>query len=461
MGKLLGRVFVCFTIMLISFNGYSSQIFIIWPWYGREVSVDLLKLIIPFNFLLAMLWWNYYLCIMTDPGRVPPQWEPDVSDKQDFEINRLGKPRYCRNCKRYKPPRAHHCKDCKTCVLRMDHHCPWVNNCLGLYNYGHFVRFLFYVDVTCSYHVFMITYRALSSTKNGFWVEPDPIELVFLIMNYVTCVPVLAAVGAFSLYHLHCLLGNSTTIEGWEKDKVAKLVRRGEIREIKFPYNLGMMKNVKAILGPNPLLWCWPTVPPGDGLSFEIVQDGEYTGQWPPEDPATRMDENHIFTLPKDPWTYGNGSFNPDLHSGSSNHGLRERRGSPTSRQRHSYPYTTEGGQTDGTYAVPPYHPDYDESQPSYGHFSQPPYADGDEDEDEDEDARYYEDRPQRRQFIRRGSEGYEVHAIDREEMMRRYVESQARLGEAGRYRPYVPERWESEEDEEVEQIPNGLSVQG
>ena len=21
-----------------------------------------------------MLWWNYYLCIVTDPGRVPPQW---------------------------------------------------------------------------------------------------------------------------------------------------------------------------------------------------------------------------------------------------------------------------------------------------------------------------------------------------------------------------------------------------
>ena len=54
----------------------------------------------------------------------------------------------------------------------LDHHCPWVNNCLGQYNYGHFIRFLFYVDVTCAYHVFMITYRALSSTRNGFWVSP-------------------------------------------------------------------------------------------------------------------------------------------------------------------------------------------------------------------------------------------------------------------------------------------------
>lgn len=55
MGKLLGRLFVCFTIMLISFNGYSSQIFIIWPWYGREVSVDLLKLIVPFKYVRSAL----------------------------------------------------------------------------------------------------------------------------------------------------------------------------------------------------------------------------------------------------------------------------------------------------------------------------------------------------------------------------------------------------------------------
>lgn len=31
-------------------------------------------------------------------------------------------------------------------------------------------------------------------------------------------------------------MGNSTTIEGWEKDKVATLVRRGKIAEIKYPY---------------------------------------------------------------------------------------------------------------------------------------------------------------------------------------------------------------------------------
>lgn len=216
------------------------------------------------------------------------------------------------------------------------------------------------------------------------------------------------------------------------------------------------------------------------------------------------MDEDHVFTLPKDPWTFGNGSFNPDLHPGSSNRRLRGRRGSSASRQRQDVSYPGEGRETDGIYVVPPYHPNRDESQPSYGHFSRPPYM--------DEDDCYYEDKPQHRQFIRRGSEGYEVRTIDREEMMRQYVDSQShiaaftraqeradrgeeddnygvsdeeggadegdnrvrdeeaverevkeRLGEAGRYRPYVPERWQSEDDgdDEVGQMPNGSSVRG
>ena len=208
------------------------------------------------------------------------------------------------------------------------------------------------------------------------------------------------------------------------------------------------------------------------------------------------MEENHVFTLPKDPWTYGNGSFNPDLDPNPSANDVKERRGSSASRQRHTYPYPGEDGEIDGTYPVPPYHPDYDESQRSHGHISRPPY----EDEDEDEDDRYYEDGPQSRRFIRRGSEGYEVRPINREEMMRQYVDSQSqlpafanaqeragqgeqddnygvsdeegdgdvggnrvgdveevergvreRVGEAGRYRPYLPERSESEDEEEPE----------
>ena len=96
MGRLTGRLFVGFVLFLITFIGYSSQIFIIWPYYGRVLSVQLLSLLLPFkcvpvtaklidtevrfcSVLLAMLLWNYYLCVTVDPGRVPPTWVSAVT----------------------------------------------------------------------------------------------------------------------------------------------------------------------------------------------------------------------------------------------------------------------------------------------------------------------------------------------------------------------------------------------
>ncbi|EMD32570.1 hypothetical protein CERSUDRAFT_58434 [Gelatoporia subvermispora B] len=278
MGRLTGRLFVGFTTALICFISYSPQIFVIWPWYGSELSVELLSLLIPFNILVGMLLWNYYLSVVTDPGGVPPSWQPDFQDQDGYEVKKLTRgPRYCRTCESYKPPRAHHCRQCKRSVGDIDHHCPWVNNCVGYFNYGHFIRFLFYVDLACSYHLAMLTRRVYVATYGRYWDFLSGKELVFIILNYATCIPVLLAVGGFSLYHFYCLLSNATTIEGWEKDKVATLVRHGKIREVKFPYNLGMKRNIMSILGSSPLYWCWPTVPPGTGLKYQLaVADGEW-----------------------------------------------------------------------------------------------------------------------------------------------------------------------------------------
>ncbi|RQM10220.1 hypothetical protein DD237_003179 [Peronospora effusa] len=42
---------------------------------------------------------------------------------------------YCRRCRHFRPPRAHHCSVCNRCIAHLDHHCPWVNNCIGRDNY--------------------------------------------------------------------------------------------------------------------------------------------------------------------------------------------------------------------------------------------------------------------------------------------------------------------------------------
>lgn len=139
---------------------------------------------------------------------------------------------------------------------------------------------------------------------------------------------------------------------------------------------------------------------------------------WPPQDPSARFNEEddpkHVLKLPSTPWTYNNGSLNPGLRSNS----LRKRRSArgPIS-------------------SLPPYHSDY-----------KPP---GEEDtypvsSSEDE----YEQLPGRGgKLVRQDSEGYLVQSIDREEMLRRFVEE--RVEEPGRYQRYIPESTTDSEDDD------------
>ncbi|KAN0100355.1 DHHC palmitoyltransferase domain containing protein [Tylopilus felleus] len=415
MHPFLSYLIISFVLLLILFPVLTSQIFIVWPWYGREWTVELIVLLVPFDALALMLLWNYYLCIVTDPGRVPDGWEPDFLAGEGYEVKKLtGGPRHCRSCAKYKPPRSHHCRQCNRCVLRMDHHCPWVNNCIGYFNYGHFLRFLFYVDVTCTYHLSMVTRRVMDTMNTRYYNDLSGFDFLLVVLNYVFVVPVILAVGAFSLYHFYNLTSNTTTIEGWEKDKAATLKRNGKIQEIKFPYDVGVWKNTVSILGSNPLLWCCPTVPVGNGLKFQLsvgtVRDVE---AWPPRDPA--LEHQKPFQLPDTPWTYENGDFNPALRPSNA-------RSRPIDERPSTRGYTS---------ALPPYHPDFEhDTYPLQSHS-----AETDSDlEEEHQGLR-----------VRRGSEGYEMRPINREEMLREYIQSEVERAE--RYQVYQPEDTEYAED--------------
>ncbi|KAJ6609380.1 DHHC palmitoyltransferase-domain-containing protein [Mycena sp. CBHHK59/15] len=415
MAGFLGRLVVNLVLLLITFIAYSSQIFIIWPWYGRVVSIELLTLLLPFNILVAMLLWNYFLTVVTDPGQVPENWKPDTHE-DGYEVKKLtGGPRYCRMCERPKPPRTHHCRQCGRCVLRMDHHCPWVNNCVGHFNHGHFIRFLFYVDLACSYHLAMVTRRVFYSMGKRYWDEPDNVELVFIILNFVACVPVLLSVGAFSLYHFSGLMGNTTTIEGWEKDKVATMVRRGKIREVGLYFSIGRRRNIESILGENPWLWCWPITTPGNGLKFKLTEgdDSDPPEVWPPQDPAAMHygDPDKEFVLPDSPWTYENGSVNPALQPSNS--------AVPRRRSRN----------TNGASALPPYHPDYQAGADIPNDHNST---------DEEGDYHRYTDGGKTR--VRRGSEGYEIRPVGREDMLARYL----------RYHRYIPQEGSDSDSEDI-----------
>ncbi|KAI9323516.1 DHHC palmitoyltransferase-domain-containing protein [Dichotomocladium elegans] len=245
-----GRVFVVGVSILIATIAYSSQLFIILPameWWSVQSAIAL----IPFNILVLMLYYNYYLACVTDPGKVPAGWEPPYStihsqengkwirQKDDLPATDTGitGPRYCKSCTQYKPPRSHHCRYCKRCVLKMDHHCPWIANCVGYDNYGHFVRFILYVDIACTYALALLGWRVKNIMDDirhfRFNAEPSVFEVVMLVVNFILAFIVLFCVGILSIYHLYCMSRNQSSIESWERDKVKKLIRRGKIMPVR------------------------------------------------------------------------------------------------------------------------------------------------------------------------------------------------------------------------------------
>ncbi|EIE89830.1 hypothetical protein RO3G_14541 [Rhizopus delemar RA 99-880] len=144
----------------------------------------------------------------------------------------------------------------------MDHHCPWVNNCVGHGNYGHFFRFIVYVDLACIYHLCLLIGRVRSIMNSirhfQFDAEPSTSDIILMVINFVLVFVVLFAVGILSGYQFYCLLRNQSNIEAWERGKVETLVRRGKIQPIKYPFDIGIYKNICQVLGPKPMLWLWP-----------------------------------------------------------------------------------------------------------------------------------------------------------------------------------------------------------
>ncbi|KAL1923655.1 uncharacterized protein VTP21DRAFT_8635 [Calcarisporiella thermophila] len=291
MGFDFGRLIVVGVTILIAFIAYTSQIFIFWRFLGGW-GRDALYILGPFNIIVLMIFWNYYLACVTDPGRPPKGWKPaKVEEESNAPLKMKRRLRFCKNCNVFKPPRTHHCSSCRRCVLRMDHHCPWINNCVGHYNYGHFIRFIIYVDIGTLYCFILLCmriYNVYSSMRSfRYYISPTNTELVFLALNLVFDFGVLFSVGILSLFQLYGISTNATTIEGWEKDKVKKMIRRGKIPPLKYPFNVGLINNLKSVLGPNPLLWFWPQTMVGDGIDYPCTEGSDpYT--WPPKDPDDR-----------------------------------------------------------------------------------------------------------------------------------------------------------------------------
>lgn len=347
------RLAVPVVCLLIALLGYGTQ-------YLFAVSPDLVpgppttsqKWI--FNTLLGCLWWTYHRACSVDPGRYtfPPTPTSTAGDsnkekQQGGDGNDGAEPtgneaigdegarmkRWCKKCRRPKPPRAHHCKTCARCIPRMDHHCPWTANCVSLQTFPHFVRLLAYANLSLWYLLYLVSERFLGLWENRLlpaYLGPSLAQLVWLtVFAFVAGVASLA-LGILLITTLKGWLFNTTMIEGWEIERHEAVLERrvgggggsssedafwpssrtrdgdgdgggggGFVDAVEFPYDIGFWDNLCAGMGTrNLLLWFLPfaghpiVAGNGDGkmtgTGWEYEENGlnDAEDMWPPPDPA-------------------------------------------------------------------------------------------------------------------------------------------------------------------------------
>ncbi|KAG0249917.1 Palmitoyltransferase, partial [Linnemannia exigua] len=293
-----GSRYIVFGVtLLIAYIAITSQVFVFIPWLMSISARTTFLVLVPFNIGVGFIYWHYYLACTTEPGTTPPGWgmpkedndvtkekkgtndaegtggadvavgrstavesQDVVSEVRDRSTNnkdttntntttittpattvtekkkKTPLPRYCKNCEAFKPPRSHHCRICKKCVLKMDHHCPWINNCVGHYNYGHFLRFITWVTLTTGACMVLLLARVWDAIQNETRYMyrddgPTKSQIIFLAINILVDGGVLLAVGILCIYHLWCLVSNTSTIEVWEQEKVDAMVKKGKLRK--------------------------------------------------------------------------------------------------------------------------------------------------------------------------------------------------------------------------------------
>ncbi|KAG3028247.1 hypothetical protein JG687_00009311 [Phytophthora cactorum] len=209
---LLGPIFVVV--------GYGLILGITFVHFTKFLPADSPGHLLLSIFLASELLLQYSLAIWSDPGYVDQRHlvESGVEDgEQRFQ-------RFCQHCERPKPRRAHHCRECRRCIYEMDHHCPWINNCVGYYNYRHFWLLLLYIWVsslyvaTLSAGLFVATFRTSADEASGARRERVVLDRFKVLFSFMATSVVGTVICCYWGWHVYLVLTQQSTIEFLQRE---------------------------------------------------------------------------------------------------------------------------------------------------------------------------------------------------------------------------------------------------
>mmetsp|Transcript_24051 Transcript_24051/g.42448 ORF Transcript_24051/g.42448 Transcript_24051/m.42448 type:complete len:322 (-) Transcript_24051:270-1235(-) len=287
--RMIGPVLVMIGMSLVATVAFCALFVapVVPPELGLVRRAGLLS---PGLWILFNIYFNWYYCMMTDPGS-PRRDEECGALEVDLEASaarsegqsdRLlsrraasaaeegvnhasrfarGRPStatgYCLKCDAPKPPRTRHCSTCDKCILGFDHHCPWMNNCIGFHNHRYFLLFLVYLSLGCLYMVCItLAFYSLNDIAEGKLGRTRQFEVILPAAVLVTST-------VFVIFQFHLVLTGQTTLDMY--------IHRGRGRRAQLrPFDLGITRNWRAMMGPGVLAWLLPShrPRPGDGVTW-------------------------------------------------------------------------------------------------------------------------------------------------------------------------------------------------
>ncbi|PNH38068.1 hypothetical protein VD0004_g8739 [Verticillium dahliae] len=122
----------------------------------------------------------------SQPYQPGPDQDPDSPglerfySKNAFICENDGRPKWCSECRNWKPDRAHHSSEIGRCVLKMDHYCPWVGGMVSETSFKFFSQFTCYCAAMCAVVLSTAAYCLARQQQEGRSLDGQIVAVIAL-----------------------------------------------------------------------------------------------------------------------------------------------------------------------------------------------------------------------------------------------------------------------------------------